>query len=415
MDADIDRECPFQPEIPVSPDRFSGRKQTIERILRYVPMAIKGETQHFFLTGKRGMGKTSVTDFVKDIVDYKKGMIGVYVSNKGNDSIEVLTKRIIEALINELPQENKIEKIKKCFGKHIESIEINESKVSFNVDKILYSDFKNYFPDYIVEIYNEFPKSRKNGILIIIDDVNGLSKTRDFPDWYKRLADTLAVSNHYELPVYFLLASNPESFEALVVLEESFGSIFHFDFIDCLSDDEVRDFFKDTFAQNGFEISPEALNIMVTFSSGLPVMMQQIGESVFRICETEHISKQTAINGVINAAYQIASKQIRTDNYEHILLFLVENKMNKFKKSDVKKAMDISDNVLSNFLSKMLELGILKSTSHKNSGTYEFSNNFWLNHLKKAEILNTFLVSNISILKIRFKLRKLWIIIMVSC
>ena len=42
------------------------------------------------------MGKTSVTDFVKDFVAYKKNMIGVYVSNKGNDSIEKLTTIIIE-------------------------------------------------------------------------------------------------------------------------------------------------------------------------------------------------------------------------------------------------------------------------------------------------------------------------------
>ena len=77
MDFDFDRESPFQPGIPVSPDRFSGRQDTVEKILRYVSPAIKGETQHFFLTGKRRMGKTSVTDFVKDFVDYKKGMIGV--------------------------------------------------------------------------------------------------------------------------------------------------------------------------------------------------------------------------------------------------------------------------------------------------------------------------------------------------
>ena len=69
---DYDRESPFQPGILVSPDRFIGRKDTIKKILRYVNSAIKGETQHFFLTGKRRMGKTSLTDFVKEYVDYSK-------------------------------------------------------------------------------------------------------------------------------------------------------------------------------------------------------------------------------------------------------------------------------------------------------------------------------------------------------
>ena len=398
MDFDFDRESPFQPGIPVSPDRFRGRQETIKKILRYVNPAIKGETQHFFLTGNRRMGKTSVTDFVKDFVDYKKGMIGVYVSNKGNNSIEILTKEIIEGLINEMPPESRVKKIKKWFGKHVQSIEIKGTKVNFEVDNELSRNFKNYFQDYILEIYSEFPESRKNGILIIIDDINGLSKSREFADWYKKLADTLAVSNHYDLPVYFLLAGYPERFNALVVHEESFGSIFNFDFIDCLSDEEVMVFFKETFSQTGIEISSEALNIMVAFSSGLPLMMQQIGESVFWVCETNCISKQDAIEGVINAAYEIGSKQIKpvlnqikSEKYEDILQFLAENKMNNFKRSDIKEAMNISGNVLSNFLSKMVDLGILESTGHKHSGTYEFSNNlyytyFWIKSFEKSQL-----------------------------
>ena len=398
MDFDYDRESPFQPGIPVSPDRFSGRNETIKKILRYVNPAIKGQTQHFFLTGKRRMGKTSVTDFVKDIVGSQKGMIGVYVSNKGNDSIETLTTWIIEALINELPQKSRLERIKEWFGDHIESIEVKGTKIKFKVDEKLAKSFKNYFPDYITEIYDEFPDDRKNGILIIIDDINGLSKSREFADWYKKLADTLAVSNYYKLPVYFLLAGYPERFEAMVVHEESFGSIFHFDLIDCLSNEEVSEFFKATFSQIEMEISDEALEIMVAFSSGLPLMMQQIGESVFWMCEDDFITKKEATAGVINAAYEIGSKQIRpvlnqikSNNYEPILEILAGNKMNTFKRSDVKDAMSISDNVLSNFLSKMVKLGILESTGHKHSGTYEFNNNlyytyFWIKSFEKSQI-----------------------------
>ena len=122
------------------------------------------------------------------------------------------------------------------------------------------------------------------------------------------------------------------------------------------------------------EISDEALEIMVAFSSGLPLMMQQIGESVFWMCEDNFITKKEATAGVINAAYEIGSKQIRpvlnqikSNNYEPILEFLAGNKMNTFKRSDVKDAMGISDNVLSNFISKMVELGILESTGHKHS------------------------------------------------
>ena len=123
-----------------------------------------------------------------------------------------------------MPPESSVEKVKKWFGNHIESIEISGNKIKFKIDEELSKSFKNYFQDYLLEIYDEFPQSQRNGMLIIIDDIKGLSDSREFADWYKKLADTLAVSNYYELPVYFLLAGYPEKFDALVVHEESFGT-----------------------------------------------------------------------------------------------------------------------------------------------------------------------------------------------
>ena len=79
------------------------------------------------------------------------------------------------------------------------------------------------------------------------------------------------------------------------------------------------------------EISDDDLDSMVTFSSGLPLMMQQIGESVFWACGTDYITKTDAFTGIINAANEIGLKQIRpildqiNETYEKILQNLVDN------------------------------------------------------------------------------------------
>lgn len=57
----------------------------------------------------------------------------------------------------------------------------------------------------------------------------------------------------------------------------------------------------------------------------------------------------------------------------------------------MKDAIDIIDNVLLNFLSKIMELGILESRGHKNSGIDEFSNNlyytyFWIKSFEKRQL-----------------------------
>lgn len=47
----FDRESPFEPGKPASPELFIGRQKTMTKILRNVKKATNGTTQHFFLTG----------------------------------------------------------------------------------------------------------------------------------------------------------------------------------------------------------------------------------------------------------------------------------------------------------------------------------------------------------------------------
>lgn len=379
---DLDRESPFEPGKPVPPDRFIGRKKTINKILRYAIKATKGNTQHFFLTGNRRIGKTSVAEYVKKYLESNFKMLGVYISNKGNDSVETLTSLIIESIFNELPHDSLKDKLKTWFGDNIESIEIKGNKISFKPNDELSESFKDNFHSHLQKIYEDELSESYKGIFIIIDDINGLSKSKEFVNWYKRFADTIAVSNQYKLPVYLLLAGYPEKFDNLVQAEESFGSIFHHEDISTLDNSEVKEFFVTMFDQENISISDEALEVMVDFSYGLPLMMQQIGDSIFWLVEEDSISKETAMLGVMDAANEIGNKQIRpilnqirSDNYERILEILVKNDLTSFKKSELKKYLpNVSNNIITGFLSRMVELGILKSTGHVNSGTYEFNN-----------------------------------------
>jgi len=236
--------------------------------------------------------------------------------------------------------------------------------------------------DHLLKIYEE-EFSDKKGLLIIIDDINGLSDSEEFVDWYKKFTDTIAVNN-LNLPAYFLLAGYPEKYDTLVQQEESFGSIFHHDHIGDLTDEEVTDFFTNTFKNEKIEIEPSAMKVMIKLSSGLPLMMQQIGESVFWVNDNDIITEEEALKGSIGAANEIGNKQIkpilnqiRSDNYEFILEKLVDENLHTFKRSQLKNIINKSDGVIKNFLTRMVELGILESTGHKNSGTYKFSNTIY--------------------------------------
>ena len=120
-------------------------------------------------------------------------------------------------------------------------------------------NIKNDFLDYLLIAY-EYLKVEYKGILIVIDDINGLSNSKEFVDWYKSFADTLNVEEYYHLPLYFLLASYPDKFDNMVLLEKSFGRLFHFAHVDELSDGQVKEFFKDSFKSVNLEINDELIN-----------------------------------------------------------------------------------------------------------------------------------------------------------
>jgi len=372
---DLDLETPFQPLSPVKPDNFKGRIDIIKKILRYMNKSLKCEVQHFFLTGSKGMGKTSVAEFIIEEVK-EINMISVYISNKGNESVEALASNILKALINKFPQENKLDRVKSWFGEHVSEIEFHGTKITFNLDKIIKEHVKENFLDYLLQAYENL-KDNYNGILIVIDDINGLSNSKEFVDWYKNFADTLNVEEYYKMPLYFLLAGYPEKFDKMVSLEKSFGRLFHYAHVDELKENEIKEFYKETFKSINITIEEDALECITYYTSGVPLTMQYIGDSLFWMIEQNNITLKDTKEAIILASHEIRNKQLRVlnkikfDIYEDILIRIAENKYEIFEVSDLKKILsEKQQDYLNEFLKEMINIHILNKNTDNEK--YEF-------------------------------------------
>ena len=385
-----DKESPFQPGFPVSPDYFMGRKKIVDKILRYVPKVYKGNPQHYFITGKKGMGKTSLAKYVQNLSNDK--LLEVYISNKGNDSLEILTNQIIEGILSKIPKNSALEKAKNIFGS-IDNLEFNGAKVNFKPKSELSKDIINDFAYYLNKFYKDLPNNK--GIFLVIDDINGLSESENFVNWYKRLSDTIAVER-FNLKLYVLFAGYPEKFDNLMNIEPSFSRIFHYEEIGSLDNTEVEKFFTETFKKVNIHCKNEALNLFTLFSSGLPLVMQNIGDYAFWAAEDNEISENIAIESIINAGNEIGSKQLKTilkqiknDLYEQILLKLGKYHFFSFNKTDfIDKLNDDEKSILDDFLEYMLDLGILISYDSENNEIYEFTNQLYCTYFMIKSLEN---------------------------
>ncbi len=378
-------DSPFEPGRPVSPRKFKGRMNDTQKILRQIPRAIRdGMPEHFFIIGKKGMGKTSFVRYVASQAEDNFKMIPVYMRNEGGTTTEELIRELLESLFREINKESWGEKVIKLFVSNIKEIKLGGSGFSLKDHPEVVENIKKNFVDFMITLCNNLQD--KKGVFIVIDDINGLSDNLEFTNWYKGVMETLLFQEYY-VPAVFTLISYPNEFDNLANINESFARMFKLIEIDKLDNDDITDFFISSFEDTGiiFE-NNNVLNDMVYFSWGMPLIMQQIGDSVFWKAQDDLlINNEVALLGIVEAAEELGNKQIRnkinkirSEHYEKILLKIGDHKLMAFKKSEVKSFLSTDENrVFNDFLIRMKELGIIESIGRENSGEYSFVNRLY--------------------------------------
>ena len=377
-------DSPFEPGHPVSPDKFKGRKKDIIKIIRYLPKVVnKGIPQHFFITGKRGMGKTSFVKYIGNFAEDNYQMVHIYVNNEGSNTLDELIQNLVEKMFKEFNKETWGKKIINSFVDNIDEINIKGVGISLKNKPELVGNIKNNFADFLINTCKELKD--KKGIFIVIDDINRLSDTPDFANWYKGLFETLYFDEEV-IPVSFSLVSYQDKFEKLCNQNPSFARIFNLIEIDYLDDEDIKEFYLDTFCRYNIKFTEDKyLNEMVYYSWGMPLIMQQIGDAVFWNSLDGEIDENNAYSGIINAALELGNKQIRNKlnkiknpNSLGILYKLGKNEKMEFKNSEVKAFLSDSEiNAFDDFLNEMHDLDIIESVGKEDNGEYAFVNRLY--------------------------------------
>ncbi|MCL2114959.1 MAG: hypothetical protein FWH29_01925 [Methanobrevibacter sp.] len=275
----------------------------------------------------------------------------------------------------------------------MESVNLFGTSFKFKPSENMLDYIKENFATSLVGMLGNF--DNKNGLVIIIDDVNGLSNTSDFANWYKSFADTLATNYRDESPIIMALAAYPEKLQMLHEHNPSFTRLFSHIELKGLLNKEISDFFTNAFNKMGMSVDEEAMKTMVKYSSGLPNMMQEIGNGIFymRNRDKNIITKDDAFSGVLFAGDEIGKKylqplldsSIRSPQYLDIFERIAKDVFSKnsngeyfFRKKDFsEKLNDDEAKVFTDFLKRARKLKILEYYGPKKSGHYKFTNNLY--------------------------------------
>jgi len=376
---------PFTPGSPVPVELFVGRIEQIEKVIGYVDQTSHGKQENVFLSGERGIGKSSLASFLRSIVSTRKNMLGLHVFLGGVSTLEEMVGHIFEQLLKEAKGQTWFSKISQFFGSYIQELGLFGVSVSFAPSKKELNGLVRNFPEALDNLLKKI-REEKRGLFIALDDINGLAEKEEFANWYKSFVDKVA-TQFPNFPVFVILIGLPEKRVLLSQLQPSLMRIFRVVEIEKLSDGEVKYFLSSAFEKVKIKVENDAIDLMVKYSSGLPILMHEIGDAIFWIDEDGIIDNNDALTGIIEAAENIGRKYldtkvynaIRSENYKSILRKLATMPLSRyFTKRDVESKLNEKEKkVFHNFLRRIRELGIIESDLEKGKGSYRFVNEIY--------------------------------------
>jgi hypothetical protein len=380
---------PFTPGQPVSPELFVGRGDEIRRLDMHVNAAISGRLQVAFLTGERGMGKSSLAAFVKLYAERRHGMAGVHAFLGGAGSLPEMVRRTLDHVLNESADKKWYDAISNLFGKTIKQVGLFGINMSFSPSSEELEAVVRSFPRTLREIVSRLKKAGKNGLVLVLDDINGLASSPEFANWLKSLIDEIAVTGGVSLCIF--LVGLEERRQALIASQESLARAFDLFPIEPWSAEETAEFFQKAFEQAGYSVDRRALDEHSSYAGGIPMLAHEIGDAIVRVDTDKVIDVRDIAKGIVEAADLLGNKllkpqvlsAIRSKRYRSILRKLSASQSQSFERRHVKDLLDEAEGgALDDFLDRMKELGVIVPEPEGGPGAYRFSSMLHLIYFK---------------------------------
>ncbi|GAI66280.1 unnamed protein product, partial [marine sediment metagenome] len=188
---------------------------------------------------------------------------------------------------------------------------------------------------------------------------------------------------------FIMLIGLPEKRGILYGLQPSLARVYRVIEIEKLSDEEVLEFLSQAFESANIKVEKEAMDLMVIFSSGLPLLMHEIGDATFWIDTDGIIDKKDTLQGILTAAENVGQKYLVPKVYKSIRSPLYRSILRKFrdgeklhprnfKKKEVEARLtDREKKVFPDFLRRMKKLGVVEVDIEGGAGAYRFVNEIY--------------------------------------
>lgn len=371
---------PFRPGQPVPGEFFVGRMEEIERLRAMVRRSANGRFGIGFVSGERGIGKSSIAGFVRRLVERHDDTVGCHVFLGGVQDLGEMLRRSFDRLLKESIDRPWHEQVRGFFGNRVRQVGLFGVTLELALSETDVAAIQHDFVPSIRRLLDQLG-DRKRSLFLILDDINGLAQSAAFANWLKSSVDEIATSEQ-PTRLCILVVGLEERRAELIANQPSLARVFDLVDITPWSDEEAREFYRNSFRVAGATIGEREIAFLVRFTGGLPVLAHEIGDAVWRESRTLEIRRADALRGVTTAAEVVGRKllaprifkAVRSERYRSILRRISAEPTIRFTRAELLERLPAKERrVLDSFLRRMRQLGALDSDPEVKGG-YRFPN-----------------------------------------
>jgi len=395
------RMNPFSPDQPVDWEYFAGREEEFQAIMDCLFQTKQNMTHHIFITGERGIGKTSLAKITmamskKDVIkSFTFNYLTVNCTCDSNDSLDDICVKILKDL-----KKNIDNTIWDRFKEKFSEFELKIWHFGFAAKTAVEEkeiDISKEFP-FLLEEFFDGVKESFDGILIVVDELDRISDKLQIGSFFKSLFEKLNLDSYKR--IMFLLCGLNKAYENLVEQHESLNRAFRLIELGYMSDKELKEIILKALDRINPKVSIDikVLDKIAHITGGMPYFVQQVGYSIFNadtdnFIDEEDYAKGLGIGKYINvkdsALEQLARKrfnkiyidEFKSNAYREVLKIMASCSIEIVTKEFIKERFKGKETKLTNAINALRERNAIKSV-RGTKGKYELASRLFKEYLK---------------------------------
>lgn len=406
---------PFRPNSAVAPGMFVGRVDELFAIEQCMLQTKNMNPQHFIILGERGIGKTSLLDYVQAVSNgeyttlqsnIKFRFLTIFVDLGGcSDKLEIVQK-LARGFRSELQSQDDLKELASGVLSWLANWEVLGIKYNQSSSTSTF-DIEEITEDLIIQI-SEFcnaTHSVLDGVMFLIDEADRPSSYAGLGEYIKFITERLNRKKCYN--TLFGLAGLPTLLSKLRESHESSPRLFQIMTLQTLSQPE-----RERVIDRAIEVSNEkntiqtiieadARKFLAELSEGYPHFVQQFGYSAFEVDTDNIINFDDVTEGAFSdngALSQLGDKffnemynaLISSDDYRKVLDTMAEHQDNWISRATILAESGVSTSSVNNALKALRDKEIIITDSARR-GFYKLpTKSFaaWINAVKSARAKN---------------------------